>query len=191
MISNNTSNTFRVVVLGAVSSGKTSIIRRLLFDSFSSDTSPTLGAVLSTYMTTINGKIVKMNIWDTAGQEYYKSISKFYYRDANAAIIVFDVGSLVSFQDIDYWLNELEESVSGKLLIIVVGNKIDLFETREVEKTVGMAYSTGVEVEYMETSAKTGEGIAELFQEIAKHFALLNDKKQETQETQKKEHCCS
>ena len=93
----------KVVLLGSSNAGKTSVLRRLIYDKFSEEVSPTLGSSLSTFEAKVDDVNVKLNIWDTAGQENYRSLAKVYYRDANVAIILFDVTSQESFSDVDFW----------------------------------------------------------------------------------------
>ncbi|OHT16713.1 GTP-binding protein YPT52 [Tritrichomonas foetus] len=161
----------KVVMLGASSAGKTSIIHRLVNQTFEHSIRPTLGAGLSA--ATVNG--VKLNIWDTAGQENYRSLARVYYRDAQCAVIVFDVTNKNSFEDVNYWLGELAAcSLQDACLLFIVGNKTDLLEKDEKARQVSQesakslaAANRGV---YFETSAKNGNGVNELFDTLSKLF---------------------
>ena len=164
----------KVVLLGASNAGKTSILRRLVYDKFSENVSQTLGSSLSTFDANVNDTIVRLNVWDTAGQENYRSLAKVYFRDANAALIVFDVTSKESFEDVDFWLSELDSTDSQGYFIIIVGNKIDC-DNRIVTSEQGKSLSERSGAIYAESSAKTGEGIKPLFNKIAERFLEIKD----------------
>ena len=164
----------KVVLLGSSNAGKTSILRRLVYDKFSENVSPTLGSSLSTFDAKTGDSVVRLNVWDTAGQENYRSLAKVYYRDANVALVVFDVTSKESFSDVDFWLSELDSSESNGYIVVIVANKIDC-ENRVITSDMGKALSERAGAVYAETSAKTSEGIKELFSNIAGMFLQIKD----------------
>ena len=114
-----------------------------------------------------------MNIWDTAGQESYRSLAKLYYRDAKAAVVVFDVCSLESFKQVEFWIGELDVSETFGHYVVIVGNKIDLEESRVVSDEDGKALAAKSGAVYLEASAKDGTGVKEIFQVIAEHFVAV------------------
>jgi len=165
----------KVVLLGSSFAGKTSILRRLVFNKFNNDYASTLGTSLSTYDCQANGQSVRLNVWDTAGQENYRSLAKVYYRDANAAMIVYDVTSAESFKDIEYWISELDSSDSIGYSITIVANKIDMRDKRLISEETGKAFAEKVGASYAEVSALTGEGVRLLFDSIATKFVQIRD----------------
>lgn len=157
----------KIVLLGATHTGKTSILRRLVFNRFSDEVMPTLGAGLNTFDHCFGDRSIRLNIWDTAGQENYRSLARIYYRDARAAVIVFDVTSKDSFNDIDYWLGELDSSTQFGHYIIILGNKIDLKGKRVITEEQGKTKAERSGATYYEVSALTGEGVKKIFETIA------------------------
>ena len=186
---------WKVVLLGSASTGKTSILRRLIFGAFPEDVTSTLGAALSTYDVKVNDTIVHLNVWDTAGQESYRSLARLYYRDAKAAVVVFDVTSSASFNEVEFWIGELDQAESFSHYIILVGNKIDQEEDRVVSRADAESLAERSGAIYMETSALTGEGVTNVFKTIAEHFmtvAETNRNAKNTKLTPKREEnsCC-
>ena len=161
---------WKVVLIGAASTGKTSILRRLVFGAFPEDVTTTLGAALSTYEVKKDNTNIHMNIWDTAGQESYRSLARLYYRDAKAAVVVFDVCSVESFKEVEFWIGELDVAETFGHYVVIVGNKIDNISSRVISQADGEALAQKSGAVYMEASAKEGTGIKEIFDKIAEHF---------------------
>ncbi|PLW08395.1 hypothetical protein PCANC_26534 [Puccinia coronata f. sp. avenae] len=120
----------KVVILGMQGVGKTSIVHRYTTGSFSYSLTSTIGASFCTKKLSVDGCKVRLQIWDTAGQERFRSMAPMYYRGANAAILVYDITNMESFLDIQNWLDELRQNMSGDLIIQVVGSKADLAADR-------------------------------------------------------------
>ena len=161
----------KVVILGDSGVGKTSILFRYIFDKFDNQNLPTLGASFKSKVIMIPGEnnSIKLNLWDTAGQEKFKSLTRMYYQDAEAAVIVYDATFRESFESAKNWVADLRENANvPDLLIALVGNKCDLTDKIEVvlEEAHGFAKSIKAEI-IKETSAKDNNGVNELFQEIA------------------------
>ncbi|RKP15368.1 P-loop containing nucleoside triphosphate hydrolase protein, partial [Piptocephalis cylindrospora] len=116
----------KVVVLGSQGVGKTSLVVRYIQKAFSSHSSSTIGASFMTKKITVDNTKVRLQIWDTAGQERFRSMAPIYYRGANAAIIVYDITSEESFQEMHLWIEELQRNMSEDLVLAVVGSKLDL-----------------------------------------------------------------
>lgn len=158
----------KIVLVGDTQVGKTCVLARLINKEFKFDSQATIGAAFQNYFLQIPTGSVQMQIWDTAGQEQYRSLAPMYYRAANVAIIFFDVTNQTSFQALQEWMDELAEKAPPQLHMVVVGNKIDL-ENRQITTKMAQQFATSHgAVLYKETSAKTGEGVLELFTEIAK-----------------------
>mmetsp|Transcript_37745 Transcript_37745/g.88639 ORF Transcript_37745/g.88639 Transcript_37745/m.88639 type:complete len:198 (-) Transcript_37745:77-670(-) len=155
---------FKLVLLGDASVGKSCLVVRFAKGEFYEYQEPTIGAAFMTQTVSLNTEVVKFEIWDTAGQERYKSLVPMYYRGAAAAVIVFDITSKESFDAAKAWVTELQNSDT---LIALAGNKSDLEANRAVDKEAARTYADQNGLIYMETSAKTGQNVNELFNEIA------------------------
>ncbi|OHS95993.1 Ras-related protein Rab-6.1 [Tritrichomonas foetus] len=162
----------KVVFIGSSSSGKTSLINRIVTDAFETDSRPTLGAGLTIYNYESR---VRLNIWDTAGQENYRSLAKVYYRDAQIAVVVFDVTRKESFNEVEFWFGEISQTV-GEHRAFLVGNKIDRNSERVVSKSEAEVVARRNMANYIESSALNGEGIKTLIDSIAEAaINLLED----------------
>jgi len=150
-------NTKKLVIIGSSAVGKTSIVTRYLYDKFNMYSDSTIGAAFSTkILHDSNGKKHKLEIWDTAGQERYKSLVPMYYRDADAAIIVYDITSKESIIEANKWINELNNK---NLKLVVVGNKYDLID----EVNLYEINNCFINEHNIFVSAKTGYNIDTIF----------------------------
>ena len=158
---------FKVVMIGSVAVGKTAIANRLQFKRFDEEYQPTVGAGYIPYRTTYDGKDIELQIWDTAGMERYKSLGSIYYRDAHAAIIVYDQTSMESADALEMWLESFRATVKTPCYIAIAANKDDLpRKVVPVEKIRDWAASQGFE--FFITSAKDGTGVNEMFNSLVK-----------------------
>ena len=116
-----------------------------------------------------NGSMVKLHIWDTSGQERFRAMTNLYYRDAQVAILTYDITNESSFQGIEFWIEELKYKVENEnMLLYLVGNKSDVSnEERKISKEKGKKFAEDNNMIFFETSAKTGEGVKELFVNVA------------------------
>lgn len=159
----------KVVLIGDASVGKTSLLNRFSTGSHSQLISPTLGAAFTTKMVEVNGESVKLQIWDTSGEEKYRSMAPLYYRSAAVAIVVYDITSESSFDNLDMWINQLKSHVLQNAMIIVVGNKVDLDDEglRAVPEEKAARFCADKKFEFFEASAVTGLNVDKLFQTVA------------------------
>lgn len=157
----------KVVLLGDSGVGKSSIVLRFVADNFKTDAEATIGASYMGKILQINEKMIKFNIWDTAGQERYHSLAKMYYRDANAAIMVYDITKKGSFEGLKKWHKELAEFGPKDIAIVVAGNKEDLVESEAVGPEEAQAFARSIGAIYKKTSAKTNYGVEQIFRELA------------------------
>ena len=158
----------RVVLIGDSAVGKTSILNQL-FDHTANAAVPTVGANYQIYVEEIDGVKVEIQIWDTAGQETYRSLAPIYFRNARAAIAVYDVTSPGTLEALRDWVKLFRDVAGEDQLIFVVGNKIDLADDRKVSRESGKQWAERLRItETREVSAKTGEGVQDLFTDLAR-----------------------
>ena len=125
---------FKVVLIGDSGVGKSNILSRYLKDEFSIETKTTVGVEFGAKRIEINGTKIKAQIWDTAGQERYKSITNAYYKGSKGALVVYDITRKESFNNIDKWISELKKNADIDVSIVMIGNKCDLENDRQVTK---------------------------------------------------------
>ncbi len=166
---------FKLVLLGESAVGKSSIVYRFIKDQFDEFRESTIGAAFLTQSIQLDPQTtVKFEIWDTAGQERYKSLAPMYYRNANCAVVVYDITNELSLLKAKYWVNELKKySLKNKdIVIALVGNKTDLSSERKVDKNVAFEYSREENLLFFEVSAKSGEGVYQVFEQIARKLPI-------------------
>jgi small GTP-binding protein len=161
---------FKVLLLGAPSVGKTSIFYRYVKNQFSQDYITTIGINYLTKEISLGSKDkIKLVISDIAGQKKFKSLRKEFYNGANGALVIFDLTQLKTYEVIEDWLSEMFEILEEDIPFIITGNKVDLIEevNRSIDKDIVKDYAESKNSIYIETSAKTGEKVEEAFQELA------------------------
>ena len=157
-------NIFKIVMVGNTSVGKTSLIRQLVFQEFFEDNKATVGVEFRPYtMKTSSGTDIKLQIWDTAGQERYRSVAKSYIRKCFGALLVFDLTDRSSFEAVGDWLATLHALSDPNAFILLIGNKSDLGEKRIIGTGEATELAHRNNIEYMETSAKTGHLVQDAF----------------------------
>jgi len=157
---------FKYIIIGDSSVGKSSLISSLMNGSFKKEYTTTIGVDFASKMIVVGDNLVKIQIWDTAGQEAFKSITKSYYRGAIGCLIVFDITSIKSFENVKTWLFDVNHSNrSDKRQIMIIGNKKDLEKYRAVSKQeIDNLLSTLENVKYFETSAYDIESVDKCFE---------------------------
>ena len=171
---------FKSILIGNTGAGKSSLLERYINSVFyeRSHNKPTIGVEFGSKEHLINGCLIKNHVWDTAGQERYKAVIKSYYRNTTVAFFVFDITDLISFIDIKMWLGELDAHGNNTFIKkVLVGNKTDLVDFREVAKDDASEFAKLNNMTYFETSAKTGKFVNEMFSESFKD--ILDDIKSE------------
>jgi small GTP-binding protein len=168
---------FKVVVVGSSGVGKSSIVKRLIQDVFQPEGTPTCGADYYTYSCPVESETVRLQIWDTAGQERFKSISKSYFRSAVGAILVYDITSMASFDDLTGWLNEFQSLALPNAYVLLIGNKADLDAERNVGPQFVKAFADRHNLQPIETSAQSGQNVREAFARLARevHTRILSN----------------
>ncbi|KAK8889072.1 hypothetical protein M9Y10_033816 [Tritrichomonas musculus] len=182
----------RVIFIGDSGVGKTSLITRGTNDTFNELTSPTIGAGVTPITMTVNGVEVNFQVWDTAGQEIYRSIVPLYFKYAKCAIVVFSFEDVKSFQSLNSWLDMLHSNTDHEVPVVIAGNKWDV-EKKNVELAEAKTWANSRNYQLFFTSAKTGEQVNQLFQFVAENF-VAESKKTATlnlvENKDKKKGCC-
>lgn len=164
MSSNSEIPTEKIILLGEGSVGKTSLMFQFADNKFSDDTMSTIGIDFKTKIININGKQVKLQLWDTSGQEKFRAITKQYIRGAQGILIVFDVSRIDTFHLTKNWINSIHEIMYTVVDLVLVGNKNDL--QRSVSLETAQNFANEYQIPYFETSAKNNVNVDELFQYI-------------------------
>lgn len=163
----------KLVLLGNTNVGKTAILMRYVQNEFVDSTVPTVGASFTTKrLPQSDGSVLKLDLWDTAGQERYRSLIPMYYKDAAAAVVVYDVASWDSYVGAKEWVQEVKVHTSPDVVIALAGNKTDL-PARTVPREIAAEYSSRAGLFYFEMSAKTGDNVAETFTALAKELYFV------------------
>lgn len=156
---------YKVILLGDTSVGKTSLLNMKLAHKFEDHVPTTIGAAFKNISIKQGDTLINLQIWDTAGQERYRSLTRPYYRNAHAAIIVFDLSNPKTLDNVGYWLSELSQQ-QDDCIIVLVGNKSDLPRKVPHEMILNIMNTSRIN-KYLETSAKSGFAIDQLFTGIA------------------------
>jgi len=199
----------KLVLLGEAAVGKSSVVLRFVSNEFQPNKEPTIGAAFLTQKCRLEDRVLRYEIWDTAGQERFHSLAPMYYRNAQAAIVVYDITKATSLEKAKTWVKELQRQANPNIIIALAGNKIDLVQNlttdsstsesedevepddatatpgeaggspaldseniRQVSRDEAEAYANEAGLLFFEISAKTGEGVAEIFTEIAKKIPI-------------------
>ncbi|KAH7921785.1 ras-domain-containing protein [Leucogyrophana mollusca] len=200
----------KLVLLGEAAVGKSSVVLRFVSNEFQANKEPTIGAAFLTQKCRLEDRVLRYEIWDTAGQERFHSLAPMYYRNAQAAVVVYDVTKASSLEKAKSWVKELQRQANPNIVIALAGNKVDLVQPspstsgtisasesedeaddatatpgetpgagggdpqslRQVPREEAQAYATEAGLLFFETSAKSGEGIVEIFTEIAKKIPI-------------------
>jgi Ras-related protein Rab-6A len=158
---------YKLVFLGDIYTGKTSIINRFMYDTYDPNYSATIGIDFLSKTMYLDDRTVRLQLWDTAGQERFRSLIPSYIRDSSVAVIVFDVSNKQSFSNTAKWVSDVRSERGSEVIIMLVGNKTDKVEERSVTTEEATAHSKTLDALYVEVSAKTGDSITQLFRQIA------------------------
>ena len=165
---------FKVLLLGNSDVGKSSLLLRFVDSVWNETFVPTIGVDFKVKTVEIGDKKVKMQIWDTAGQERFRNVISTYFRGGNGLLLIYDITNKDSFKNLESWLIEIEKNASENILKLLIGNKSDLEEDREISKEEGQAFANRNGMQFMETSAKMNTNVDEAFQALGKLMIEFN-----------------
>ena len=170
---------FKLILIGNSGVGKSCILQRYMKHTFEESYKCTIGVDFLMKSIVINGQTVKLQLWDTAGQEKYKSMVSSYYRGANVALIVFDITNHQSFDSLPMWIENFYKNGPEQKNIILIGNKKDLADLRQVTQQEAEAFSETNNMMYFETSAKEGDNIEYIFNYAAEKLLEFYERNNE------------
>ena len=189
--------TIKLLLIGNAFVGKTLIVQKFIDNTFSKSTVSTIGVDLKSKIIDINGKKVKYLIWDTAGEDRMKTMTYSYYRGCHVILIVYDVTIRKSFENVTTWVECVDKFAKTNVLRILVGNKTDLEDKRVVSSDEGKKLADENGLKFYEISAKTMNGLVEMFEDVAKEYvqiyqqkAIKNFQLKKSKESQNKKKCC-
>ena len=154
---------FKYIIIGDSAVGKSNILLRYIHDKFNEEFQSTIGVEFGAKNLKIEDKIYRIQIWDTAGQENFRSITRAYYKNSVCAFVVYDITNKNSFQNIKSWIEDCKKQSPKTVLLILVGNKADLEDKRQVTYEEGSIFAEKNGMLFFETSAKNGKNIEEIF----------------------------
>lgn len=175
---------WKILFVGNSGVGKSSVMLRFINEEFKEDVSATIGVDFKLKYLKIGDVVHKLALWDTAGQERFRGLTSSYYKGANGVIVMYDVTDRKSFNEVDSWIQEVKNNCSCTPIFCIVGNKIDKRINNEsnvnsVRIEEGKQLAMKHNCMFLETSARTNEGIEFLFKELANKLVSLQIKKQE------------
>ncbi|EAX88124.1 small GTP-binding protein, putative [Trichomonas vaginalis G3] len=188
----------KMIFIGDSSVGKSCIINKYIKGQFSEEVEPTVGASFFSREMEIRGEHIVLNIWDTAGQEAYRYLVPMYYRNADIAIVVFDLTKFESFQSVEHWVEDVRKSCNNEVSVFICGNKCDLEMNRAISPEQIQAKEIELKTSCIETSALTGQGLDKLFafslgSHLEQNPKIIEDSASPftpNLTTQRQHHCC-
>lgn len=175
---------FKLVFLGEQNVGKTSIITRFMYDSFDTSYQATIGIDFLSKTMYLEDRTIRLQLWDTAGQERFRSLIPSYIRDSTVAVVVYDISNISSFNQTSRWIDDVRNERGKDVVIMMVGNKTDLYDKRQVTTLEGEQRAKDMNVMFIETSAKDGYNVKQLFRRVSAALPIQfeTDKEEDMQE---------
>ncbi|KAK2719884.1 ras-related protein Rab6 isoform X2 [Artemia franciscana] len=174
---------FKLVFLGEQSVGKTSLITRFMYDSFDNTYQATIGIDFLSKTMYLEDRTVRLQLWDTAGQERFRSLIPSYIRDSTVAVVVYDITNANSFHQTSRWIDDVRTERGNDVIIMLVGNKTDLSDKRQVSTEEGERRARELNVMFIETSAKAGYNVKQLFRRVAAALPGMEAEKKPPEDT--------
>ncbi|CAD7953393.1 unnamed protein product [Amoebophrya sp. A25] len=169
---------FKLVLIGDSGVGKSCLLLRFADDQFTESYITTIGVDFRFKTISVGGKTVKLQIWDTAGQERFRTITSAYYRGADGIVIVYDCGDRDSFNNVQSWVEEVNKYANATTSMLLVANKSDCGEDRKVSAEEGLQKARQLGLGFLETSAKTGDGVEQAFDVMSGNLIKIRQEQQ-------------
>lgn len=171
---------FKLIIIGDTGVGKSCLMKRVMDDEFKQEHQVTIGVEFGSFNLTVEGKVVKIQIWDTAGQESFKSVTRIFYRGAHCVFLTYDITRDETFVSLVEWLKEIKQHAAEDVCIYLVGNKAEMEAEREItfDRAIEFAKTHNIH-KCFETSAKTGLSVEELFSCAGKNLYQQTKAQQE------------
>mmetsp|Transcript_27193 Transcript_27193/g.38302 ORF Transcript_27193/g.38302 Transcript_27193/m.38302 type:complete len:203 (+) Transcript_27193:83-691(+) len=189
---------FKILLIGDSGVGKSCLLLRFADDSWTETHISTIGVDFKIKTLNIDGKTVKLQIWDTAGQERFRTITRSYYRGAHGVMLAFDVTDGNSFQTVGKWIYDIKKYSTDTTPVILVGTKCDLQDQRVVDADTARKFAEKNDLKYIETSAKSGDGVQEAFLALCELIMkssiikTIEEQDEEEEEIERKQSgCCT
>jgi small GTP-binding protein len=161
------------VIIGDSGVGKTCFLTRFIQSTFNTASQPTLGVEFMSKILDTPKRRIELQLWDTAGQELFRSVTRGYYRNAAVAYVLFDLANQRSFSSLDRWIADLKDIAEKDLILVIIGTKSDLVESREVTRPDAESFAAANHAAYFETSACSGENVSEAIRSV---LPILDDR---------------
>ena len=161
---------FKFLIIGDSAVGKSSLLLRFSDNYFNEAFLPTIGVDFKIKRFQVADKVAKLQIWDTAGQERFQTIISTYFKGAQGILIVYDVTNKQTFKNIEYWLGEVDKHAKKDLAMMLIGNKCDMEESREVAAVEGKEMAEKLGMKFLETSAKDKTNVENAFMQLTKEL---------------------
>ena len=158
----------KFIIIGESSVGKSNIVSKFKDNIFDEKTHPSIGVQFIIRNIEIDNTIFRIQLWDTAGQENFRSMTKIYYKNSSCAFVVYDITERETFNNLEIWINECKKVAPETIIFVLIGNKSDLKDNRQVSYEEGETFAENNNMLFFETSAKNGDNIEKVFEESVK-----------------------
>ena len=174
-MSNQFDYLLKYIIIGDEEVGKSNLLSHYIDDRFTSEYQSTIGVEFRAKNVVIRNKTYRIQIWDTAGQENFRSITRAYYKNSVCALVVYDISRRDSFNNVSTWIEDCRNQSPKTIFMVLVGNKSDLADKRQVSTEEGQELAEKYGLQFYETSAKTGENVNDIFYDSADEIAKKID----------------
>ncbi|KAK2719364.1 ras-related protein Rab-11B-like [Artemia franciscana] len=178
---------FKVLLIGDSGVGKSNLLSRFTRNEFNLESKSTIGVEFATRSIQVDGKTIKVQIWDTAGREIYRTITSAYYPGAVGALLVYDIAKQLTFENVERWLKELRDHADQNIVIMLVGNKSDLRHLRSVPTDEARAFALANRLSFIESSALDSTNVKSAFQNILTEIYRIVSQRQAEETDQRQE----